>query len=244
MTTLFNDDDQIEIDETKNYLEELVGEGKKFKTPEDLAKGKYQADMFIQAKNKQYDDLYADYMKLREENTAGSKLQELIDQLKQQQDSSSNNPPNDDDTPAIKTEDIESLISSKLQMHEQTKKEETNFSIVQNKLKEKLGTNFKSILRNQADELGLSEDDVNSLARKNPKLFFKTFDLDVQNTNNFQTPPQNQRRSDNFAPRSEKRTLSFYENLRKTKPDLYYDKKTVIQMDKDAQALGAEFFDV
>jgi len=32
---------------SKTSLEELVGEGKKFKTVEDLAKGKLEADSFI-----------------------------------------------------------------------------------------------------------------------------------------------------------------------------------------------------
>ena len=33
---LDDNDDQITVDENKNYLEELVGEGKKFKSPEEV----------------------------------------------------------------------------------------------------------------------------------------------------------------------------------------------------------------
>jgi hypothetical protein len=51
-------------------------------------------------------------------------------------------------------------------------------------------------------------------------------------------------RSDSFAPKSDKRTYSYYENMRKTNPNLYLDPKISIQMDKDAQALGEAFFDV
>ena len=241
---LGNDNDPV-VDLNKDYLAELVGEGKKFKTVGDLARGKYEADMFIQAKNRQYDDLSEDYKKLREEYSAVPKLQELIDRLSEQ------NPPERDHTPssddnktAIDPKEVQSLISSEIQKFNRTQKEDKNYDTVVNKLTEYFGENYKSILNGKAKDLGLSSQDVEALARNNPKLFFKTFDIEDKKNDTFMSPPLNRQRTDNFAPRTEKRTLSYYKELRKKNPNLYYDPKTVIQMDKDSQALGIEFFDV
>ena len=35
------------VDPNKNYLTELVGDGKKFKTQEELARGKYESDLYL-----------------------------------------------------------------------------------------------------------------------------------------------------------------------------------------------------
>lgn len=242
------EEDQIKIDESKNYLEELVGPGKKFATAEDMAKGKYLADEVIKVKDHRYDVLLEDYKKVRDENIAGPKLQELIDKndaLLQQLTTRQNTPSsNEDNKAAYDPKQVESLVSSTYQRMKQTEEEERNFNLVSNKLKEHLGTNYKNVLKEQADALGLTDDDVNSMARRNPNLFIKTFDLNVQRNNqSFQTPPRSDMRSDNFAPRSpEKRNWAYYLDLKKKNPDAW-DKATRIQMDKDALALGKTFYD-
>ena len=244
-------DDPVEIDPNKNYLEELVGDGKKFKSPEDLAKGKYEADQFIAVKNRQYDDLYSEYTKLREEHNAGAKLQELLDQLKEQQqlqqDSSRNNTDTNEGTPpAIKPEDIDNLLEKRLTEREQRQREQVNLNVVRDKLTERFGRASFNALKEQADQLGLSETDLENMSRRNPKLFFKTFGLDeTQTGEGFQAPPKTQQRKDNFAPNVQKRTLSYYNELRKNKPGLYLDPKISIQMRKDMEELGEDvFFDV
>src|SRR6266700_391496 len=97
------------VDPDKDYFKELVGEGKKFKSPEDLARGKFESDQFIEILKKRQDEMRADYLKLREDNTAKAKLEDLIDQL------SKKNLASNEDT-EVKEEkqpeiDIESLVS-------------------------------------------------------------------------------------------------------------------------------------
>jgi hypothetical protein len=43
--------------------------------------------------------------------------------------------------------------------------------------------------------------------------------------------------------RQKARTYSYYQELRKTNPIAYLDRKTALQMEKDSQALGDAFFD-
>lgn len=241
-----NQDDNIQVDMNKDYLQELVGEGKKFKTPQDLARGKFEADQYVEVLKKRSDELRADFLRVSEENKAKAKLEELIDQMKnQQRQTSSDTPPaNDERQPAIKPEDLESLIDSRMSARETEAKARQNFKIVQDKLKERFGNNYQNALNEQIENLGLTVDDVNTLARKSPAAFFKTMGLDQQQEDSFQAPPRTSRRSDSFVPTGkEKRTWSYYQNLKKQNPNLYYDPKIAVQMHNDAMELGESFQD-
>lgn len=242
-------DDQVKVDESKNYLEELVGPGKKFATAEDMAKGKYISDGYVTILEKRLDAAREEMKTLRDQNIAGPKLQELIDKYdaleKQLATRQTTQQSNEDTKAAYDPKQVESLIDSRVHLIEQQKRENDNFKLVQDKLKERFGNNYQTLLKTQSNTLGLTDDEVNSMARRNPNLFMKTFDLNVpKNNDNFQTPPKSNMRSDNFAPRTnEKRTWSYYEELRKKDPQAWFDPKIAVQMDKDSQALGEKFYD-
>jgi hypothetical protein len=236
----------ITIDPNKNYVEELVGEGKKFKTIEDLARGKYESDLHIKIMEKRSDELRNDYLKVRDENLAKAKLEELIDKMQAQQLSpSSYQPPaNDDKTPpTIDSKQIESLIDSQISRRETESKEKANFNTVQNRLKERFGNSYQAVLKEQIDTLGLTIDDVNVLAKKSPNAFFRTMGLDQpQQTESFQAPVRSNQMS-SFKPTTQKRTWSYYQELKKQNPKLYYDPKIANQMHKDYEDLGPQFED-
>lgn len=242
--TLFNDQNTPTIDDNKDYLSELVGEGKKFKDAADLAKGKAMADAFIEQLKAEQAELRKDYLALREDYQARPALQELLDQLKDTQtQQTSNEPPlvNDAQTPAsMKPEEIESLVSKKLSEIELTRKQEENLKSVEAKLKERFGDNYQSLLKNQSSILGLSEDFVTDLAKNHPTVFMKTFGLDqAPITTSFQAPP---RSTQTFAPTgAPKRDWAYYEKLRKDKPSDYWNPKTQLQMLNDKTTLGDAF---
>lgn len=246
---LFENGNELpQFDPNKNYVEELVGEGKKFKTIEDLAKGKAEADAFIAFKNREYDTLKEDYLNLRKEHTAGSRLEDLITKLSLTQQPSSNESPEvneENKVPAYKPEDIDARVLETVSRLETQRKETANFNEVQAKLQEKLGPNYENILKQQVADLGLSPEDVNTLAKKSPKAFFKTLGLEEkqQGDNTFNAPPRSQNRSDSFAPSSTKRTWAYYEKMRKEQPSVYLNPKTQVQMHKDHKELGNAFED-
>lgn len=251
MTSLFDDNQQgdpLQIDESKDYFAELVGDNKKYKTPQDLAKSKVHADLTISHRNREFDNLRDDYMKLREEYNAGLKLQEIVDRLSQQsqQSTSSENTQNANENiqKPIDPAALESLVSSKIQEMETTKKQAQNYMTVEKKLMERYGENYKNVLKQQAVELDLSGEEVDALAKRSPAAFFRTFGLDQETSHDgFQAPPQSERRSVNFAPAKTKRTWADYQDLRKKDPKLYYDRKTQNQMHEDAISLGEAFRD-
>jgi hypothetical protein len=250
MNDLFQstNDDQVELDSNKQYFEELVGEGKKFKTPEDLAKGKYHADQTINILERKLDEMRNDYKRLDENNKASAKLQDLIDQL-----TAKSNPTQDNNTqsssesqPAVLDESkVSALVMAEMHKAKQAEREDENYKLVEKTLREKFGNNYKTILQEKTETLGLPKELINNLARQHPTVLFKTLGLDEQpSTNNmFQAPPRSAWQKDNFAPSTQKRTWSYYQELKKKTPNLYNDQKINQQMIEDYKALGKDFED-
>lgn len=235
--------DQI-VDPNKNYLEELVGENKKFKDVESLARGKYEADRMITFKNEEFDKLRDDYLKLREDYNSRAKLEELIDQLKQPQQQSHDETLNVNNQPQYGPKEIEGLVSSKLQEFEVNRKQEENFNLVRGKLQQRYGSNYKDAVKQQIEDLGITEAELSEMARRQPKVLIRTLGLDQEvSQERFQSPPRNQQRSDNFSPSLQKRTWSYYQKLRKDDPNLYWNPKTQLQLMTDKATLGKEFED-
>lgn len=247
-----NQEDQLSIDPAKDYLTEYTGPGGKFhkEDPQEslkaLARAKAESDAYIAIQNKRMDDLRRDYLELRETANTGPKLQEQIDRLLALQQNSNDDtmsPHESQEKPVYDPKEIESLFEAKLQQHELTKKQEENFRKVESKLKEKFGDNFASVLKQQVDSMpGITPAEVNDLARKSPDAFFRLMGLDRQEDGSFQAPPRSNQRNDNFSPNAQKRDEAYYDKLRKDNPKVYYDPKTQVQMHKDAQTLGAQFF--
>lgn len=235
------------IDPNMDYLSELVGENKKFKTDKDLARGKYESDLYIKTLEKRMDEMRNDYMRMREDNAARAKLEELVDQLnpKNQQTPSINaQTPVKEEKSGVDIKDIESLFDSRIKDYEVKKKQDDNFNVVKSKLREEYGENYQNILKDKMVELDLSEEFVNNLAKNQPKVLLKTLGVgEKKQQENFQSPMRNAQRNDGFSPTSAKRTWSYYQNLKKTNPTLYWDPKTANQMHNDAQTLGPAFED-
>lgn len=234
-------------------LEFLIGPGGKFhrenrdEALKELAKSKIEADRFIQFKNREYDVLRDDYMNLREEHQSRAKLEELYDLLKNNQTlANSEHTPNANEVninqPAFKPEDIENLVSTKLQQHEVERQHRQNIENLRNKLKDRYGENYNSVLNQNLQQLGLDVDTFNQLAREKPAFIERALGLDQQqHRDTFQAPPQNQQR---FAPTGgQKRTWSYYEKMRRENPNLYYSGKIQTQMHKDRAELGTAFED-
>jgi len=250
MTDLFQDtteDDNVEVDPNKKYFEELVGDGKKFKSTEDLARGKYESDSYIRILEKRLDEMRNDHIRLRDDYNSRARLEELVDQLKNPQLASSANNQNaneDTDQPKYNPKDVEDMVLNKIEERENSKRQGENLTIVRNKLTERFGKNYQNVLKEQAETLGLSPDDLNALARKSPNAFLRTLGLDRQEVvDNFQTPPRSREFSGSFKPTVQKRTWAYYQNMKKENPSLYQKPETAVQMQQDYIQLGDEFED-
>ena len=230
------------IDPTKDYFAELVGEGKKFKTPQELARGKAEADSYVKLLEKQKDELRADYLKVMDENKAKAKLEDLITQYEQRL-ASSEQPLVKEvmEQPKFNPEQIESLIDNALIKRTQEQRQSDNFNAVKDKLTERFGRNYQNVVKQQIEELGISVDEFNDMARRTPKVLIKTLGLDTPvNNETFQAPI---RSTQQFRPTGQqKRDWDYYQELKKTNPKIYLDPKTTVQMHNDVLEMGEAAF--
>jgi hypothetical protein len=241
-------EESFQFDENKDYLPELVGEGKKFRDQEALAKGKIQSDLYVKTLEQRLDEMRRDYEEARKASMTGDRINELIDRLnKGSTETNLNLEPKHENgentTPSIKPEDVEGIVLKKIEESKRFEKEQANFNTVQAKLRERYGNNFTAVLEQQRQNLGLDAEDINALAKKSPVAFFKTLGLDQPQQDSFQSPPRSTIRNDNFLPNVEKRTWSWYQNVKKKDKALYYAPKTIAQMHRDHAELGREFED-
>lgn len=247
MNSLLDQSDELpQLDQSKNYLSELVGPDKKFKTAEDLARGKAEADVMIELFKKRQDDLRRDYLELREEANAQAKFQDLVDQLRTPQNiQTPNTIVPEVKQPAVNPDEINSLVSNAIVQHENQKKRTDNYNLVQAKLKEELGDKSRDFLLSKMNTLGLSAEEINETARKSPTAFFNMVGLNkVQSEDLFQNLPRSSQRSDPFAPQgAPKRTWSYYQAMKKSDPAAYTSPKIANQMLDDMVALGDAFKD-
>lgn len=240
-------EDQPEYDLTKPLHEQLVGDGRKFKDDELLAAAKIESDRYIKTLERQLDTMRSDYEQLDEEYKSGASLRELVDQFKAQQQqlasSSNNQNANEVKQPVVDETKLDNLIETKFIQKEEERKFQKNLSEVKSKLQEKFGTNYQPHLKQHVEDLGLSIEDFNALARKSPKALFKTLGFEVTKSEDdlFQAPPRNQTRSDSFKPQSVIRDWAYYEKMRQENPKLYKDSRTHVQMHKDADEIDARY---
>lgn len=232
MSELFNEDGTTPIDiENEDphsdvpYLERLVGEGKKFKDVEALARSKFDTDMHayrLEQENK----------KLREENATQKSLEDLIDQLRE-----TNTPSNPVTTPEeqvsreagaqqIKQEDIQSLVNKTLEQKQLETERARNVQSVEAELKKLWGPDFRPKLKAKVRELGVPEDFMASMAESHPQAFLKLINDGHSGSidTNLTAPPVN-RMIPSALQTNPNKAAEFYSNLRKTDPKKYWSPK-------------------
>lgn len=235
-TTVETNDDVI----PENPLEALVGDGKKYKTIEDLAKAALEKDRFIL-------QLQSEGSELRKELQEKLTMDEIMTQIRKStppQQSQAGTPPQNE--PAKPQEpDIEALVASMLEKKESEKKTLTNKQIVQQKLESAWGADAQINLNKKARELQVSVEYLAQVASQSPAAFFRLVNLDQQPS----PAPVGAPRS-GVSPTtntgSNVRNRKYYDDLKnKMRADgklaEYFGPAIQNQMYKDAMALGPDF---
>jgi len=234
------------VDENKDYFSELVGEGRKYKTPADLGKAYAHADNLIGVLTKRSDEMRDEIVKMREEINSKAKVEDLMDQLSKRQLASSEQPKaKEAPKPEINMDQVGDIIEQKFREVEELKRRKENTTLVTNRLKEAWGDGYQEVLKQKTQELGLTDTFVKDLQGNYPEVLFKTMGVAEAPTRDpYQAPPRNAMRNDSFAPKgAPKRTWAYYQELKKANPNIYFDRKTAVQMAQDAVELGDSFRD-
>jgi hypothetical protein len=147
-------------------------------------------------------------------------------------------------------EDISKLVEEKFTQAEIARAQANNLDLVRSSLMNTWGQDFVNNLKAKANELGVSEDFLDKLARNQPKAFLKLVDAEAtpqKKESVFFAPPTGMmntkvNRVDGFAPSGD-RTKTYYDNLKAKDPSSYWSPNVQNQMHNDAIRLGEKFFD-
>jgi hypothetical protein len=230
--------DPNENQEDTSVLDVLVGEGKKYKSVADLAKGYAHADVFIEQ------------VKL-ENSTYKQKVEQMEAQLEilsklatnpKAEDTGSQTPAGGTEaTPPPQVDDIEAKIRSTVeQLSEETKRKQ-NTAKVDEALLEKFGESEKAtqFLKEKAEQLGLGVKFLTDLAATSPNAFYATVGLDVSSQPKGDPAPRSTVNTATMqSAQAKPGTYAYYQALRRDNKSLYNSAKIQMQMHEDAKKPG------
>lgn len=215
-------------------LESLVGEDKKFKSVEDLAKGKAESDKFIE-------QLQSELSGLREELDKRLTAEDVLTKIREE---NSANQSNGEPTSSSLSEDkVAELVKSTLESTRTEEQRQANIASVDQKLQEMYGDKANAELQKKAAELGVGVDFLASVAMQSPAAFFNTVGINANqqaggvqvSTSTVNTEVLAQQGEASQAKAGSK---AYFDQMRKDNPKLYWDPKTQNQI-MEARASGA-----
>lgn len=233
------------VDPNKNYLEELVGEGKKFKSPEDLARGKAESDLYIAT-------LRQKLAEHEQELNARKKIEDIVATIVPKSSTAEpTNPPvtqpEGDRTVQpdhLTPEKLEELIERRLSERERANRANTNLSTVIEDLKKTFGPNYAQTVEEKGREVGLSREDMNELAKRAPEAFFRLVGSQApqKGPEPFAPPRSTVNPTAAAGGGHTARNKAFYDDMKKRDPALYNSPSNQNQMMTDALRLKEAFF--
>lgn len=217
--------------------DQLVGEGKKFKTADDLAKSKVHADQHIS-------NLEKELSELRGELQARLTVEQLMEKIQKPAEKPNDQrnveqpKPQEPGSPNL-TEEVSKILAAE----RRKEKAESNLNSVRNELKTRFGADYNQKLASIADELNVSKEFLTDMAKTSPTGFLKLIDsVAPADKERPITPPQSERNSAGVIPNSGVKNAAYYRELRRTKPDVYFSKKVQAEMHNEAVRQGASFY--
>lgn len=230
--SLFTNDQTMAFDD-------LVGEGKKYKTNDDAAKAIFEKDRFIEQLKSEAEE----FRKELQSRSAVDKSQEILDRL----DALRKEPvtegrlttePERTEVKGLSVEDVDKL----LQARERKAQENANIAKVKAALEEEFGDQYDKALKSIGEKNGLTPKALDELAAQAPQLVLNLINGVVKKDVGF-TPP-NSSLSTGFVPTSGNiRTRSYYNKMKETDRTKYFSAEVRAQQYKDAMSLGDAFED-
>lgn len=217
-------------------FEALVGEGKKYTSPQEMAKAYLHADQTITQRNKELQEL-------REELNVRKSVEEQLRNVAPRQ--AADIPPRVDNPPVVANEapkftdeDLDKRIRETLKQDRDQQSLADNLNIVSEKMIEVFGGDAKAkeVLTIRAQELGVSVEFLRSVAAQSPKAFYAQLGLDdaPKSTPNVTRPEVNSATLAHTSGGAKPGTYEFYEAIRKTDSKLYYAPATQAKLMQDA----------
>jgi hypothetical protein len=211
-------------DDTYN---QLVGEGKKFKDNEALAKSKVESDAFIET-------LKAELKASREgsitKEEVDQRLNEFTTKLNEQNKPNASRSQTDS---ALDADKIAEIVRNTITSTEQVKTAQQNITAAEKAIVAKYGDKTKEFLDSKAAELGMTRADFKDISAKSPSALLKIVGLDAPataNTGVTKGSVNTQASFNNTNPSAD--TWEYYQTLRKANPSKYYDSAIQLEIEQ------------
>lgn len=227
--------DPVEIDLTFN---DVVGEGKKYSDPDQLAKA--------------YANIERHARQLEAEN---AEARAKLDTLQATNNNSNNSqpprqdPPRQDDNPnpapnptPREDVDLRSQIQNEIKAVTAEERARNNIETTAQKMVDLYGSPAAAneAVRKRANELGISVDRLRDSAAESPSLFFASMGVPATGTDRSTPAPQ----SDyvDRGAQGNRQNFEYFDKLRKDNPKLYFSAATQKEMMAQARIQGADFY--
>jgi hypothetical protein len=212
--------------------EELVGDGKKFKTNEDVAKKIFHSDKHIS-------ELERELEELRTELRSRSNLEDMLKDLKTGEQTPTPLEPGQEAKPEVNIKEEVKKLLSEQKSQEQL---EANVSVVRDGLKQRFGDDYNNHLLAIAKELNVSVDFLRDVGVKSPSGFFKLIDsVKASGPMKSNTPPQSRVDAAHNLDTNSVHNRRYYRELKQKDRNLYFSARVQRQMYEDAMRMGSEF---
>lgn len=226
-----------QIDPTTVKLEDFVGEGKKYKSTDDVAKAIVEKDTFIQR-------LQNENAEMRKTMTSADKTQEILDRLETLKTATAEHQPEPQvvervEHIGITNEDVEKL----LEQRERRQQAVRNVETVKAELIKTYGPNYGSTLKSMAEGMGVTPEYLEGIAASSPAAFLRL--VAPPKSDGVFTPPVGTAHATGFTPTAgAPKPKSHYEKLKQSNRAEYFSPAVQNQMYKDAMSLKEDFYDV
>jgi hypothetical protein len=200
-------------EEQVNPLEKLVGEDKKFKSVEDLAKGKLEADAFIERLKQEKEEM-------RKDLDARLTVEEALSKMNNRANDVTSDITNQDRQEGDTGVDLDKLVEEKISIWNQQQAAMSNEQSCNQMMVDRYGEKAKDMLVQISKQKGVSLEMARTLAQQSPAAFKSLMGLDqsssvpssTSGTVNTQTLSSSQ----------QKDRLTELSELRKTNPRQYW----------------------
>jgi hypothetical protein len=233
-----------EVVTNPSVLGDLVGDGRKFNDVEALAKGKLEADKFIEQMKQENASLKADLEKQTYKLGVTAKMEEMASEPTTELLDPNNNmsgTSNTANTQLSSSEaNIESLVEQTLMKREQQSVTKNNIAVVEAELEKAYGTEAAATVQQKAAELGLSLSELQGMAAKSPAAFMQLLGQPAPKRS-----PVIQgsiRTEGSTMQASSEKDFGYYQRLRRENSTMYYKPTTQRAMMADAERLGSDFY--
>lgn len=233
----------------QSYVDKYVGEGKKYKSVEELAKAYEHADAYIPKLTDELGGL-KEFMTAQFEQMNEKRQERQQNPLDNPNDRADERQPAPDARPKEeKNEDIDARILKIMEERDSTNRAKQNAQLAEDVMTKHFGSREDAVkaVRNKADELGVTPQFLADMAYNSPKGLFNLMGVDPEKAPRSSNTPSpssdvNPMVLDRVNPGAKPGTYEYYNNLRRTDPKKYNSPAVQADIMRAAQEDPDKFF--